>query len=52
MTLGTPLARLPAAGCHVPVDRRQRMGESAVNFSRHDAARGMKSQLRDARIVP
>ena len=31
--------RLPAAGCHVPVDRRQRMGESAVNFSRHDAAR-------------
>ena len=31
--------RLPAAGCHVPVDRRQRMGKSAVNFSRHDAAR-------------
>jgi hypothetical protein len=31
MTLGTPLMRLPVAGCHVPVDRRQRIGESAVH---------------------
>jgi hypothetical protein len=30
--------RLPLAGCHVPVDRCQQMGESAVNFSRLDAA--------------
>jgi hypothetical protein len=29
MTLGTPLARLPVAGGHVPVDRRQRIGASA-----------------------
>lgn len=28
MTLGTPLMRLPVAGCHVSVDRRQRMGKS------------------------
>jgi len=29
-TLGRPLVRPPAAGCHVPVDRRQRMGESVA----------------------
>jgi hypothetical protein len=29
MTLGTPLVRLPAAGCHAPVARRQRLSESA-----------------------
>jgi hypothetical protein len=29
MTLGSPLASPAAAGCHVPVDRRQRVGESA-----------------------
>jgi len=27
---GKPLVRLPAAGCPVPSDRRQRMRESAV----------------------
>jgi hypothetical protein len=31
MTLGTPLVRLPVAGCHVPVDRRHRMGKSDVH---------------------
>jgi hypothetical protein len=31
MTLGTPLARLPVAGGHVPVDRRQRIGARAVS---------------------
>jgi hypothetical protein len=31
MTLGTPLVRLPVAGCHGPVDWLQRMGESPVN---------------------
>jgi hypothetical protein len=51
MTLGTPLMRLPMAGSHVPVDRRQRMGGSAVNFSRHDAARHEVTTAR-ARIVP
>jgi hypothetical protein len=28
-TLGSPLVSPAAAGCHVPVDRRQRLGESA-----------------------
>jgi|1185.fasta_scaffold186067_1 hypothetical protein len=30
MTQGTPLVRLSSAGSQVPVDRRQRMSESAV----------------------
>jgi hypothetical protein len=34
-TLGSPLVRLPAAGCHVPVDRRQRTGESAAGGNGH-----------------
>jgi hypothetical protein len=39
---GNPLMRLPAAGCHVPVARRQRLGESAVPSGTHGRGRQLR----------
>jgi hypothetical protein len=48
----------PAAGCHVPVDRRQRMGESARKKKRPqgegcaEAVLARKSHAGGARHIP
>jgi hypothetical protein len=38
MTQGSPPVRAAVAGCHVPVDRRQRMGDSRTRAERQFSA--------------